>query len=86
MRRVHNRSRHRAGLGLALLVCAASLLLGLGLDFASAGGMRFWIDERPGGLALFGAAVAVGVAVIAQAARLLLGRREKEGERRDADA
>ncbi len=49
------RPRVRAGLGLTLLFSMASLLIGTGLDFATASGQRFWIDEQPGALALLGA-------------------------------
>lgn len=80
-------SRHRAGLGLTLLFGATALLLGVGLDFATVSGSRFWIAERPGAMALFGVGVAVAVVVIAQGARLLLRRRElTQDTRRHADA
>ena len=87
MSRAPRRPRVRAGLGLTLLFSMAALLLGTGLDFATASGPRFWIDEQPGGLAALGGAIALAVIVVAHAARLLVGRRAQsdEGER-DADA
>ncbi len=89
MSRVPKHSRHRPGLGLVLLFGATSLLLGVGLDFVTASDARFWIDERPGALALFGAGVAIGAVGLAQMARLALRRRgRRDGERggRHADA
>ena len=85
MNRTPRRTRVRAGLGLTLLFSMAALLLGTGLDFATASGPRFWIDEQPGGFALLGAAVALAVVVVAHAVRLLVGRRVAS-EERDADA
>lgn len=87
MSRAPQRPRVRAGLGLTVLFNLAALLLGTGLDFATASGPRFWIDEAPGGLALLGAGIALGVVLIAHAVRLALGRRvaSDKGER-DADA
>lgn len=87
MSRAPRRPRVRAGLGLTILFSMAALLLGIGLDFATASGARFWIDEQPGALALLGAAIALAVVVVAHAVRLILGRRvaSAEGER-DADA
>lgn len=87
MSRAPRRPRVRAGLGLSLLFSMASLLIGTGLDFATASGPRFWIDEQPGALALLGAATALAAVLVAHVVRLLVGRRvaAKEGER-DADA
>jgi hypothetical protein len=89
MSRAPQPRRGRAGLGLALLFCAAAALLGTGLDFATASGPRFWLDQQPGALALFGAGAALAAVVVAHCVRLLLGRRVKAdaaGGRRDADA
>ena len=87
MSRAPRRPRVRAGLGLTMLFSMAALLLGTGLDFATASGPRFWIDEQPGALGLLGAAIALAVILVAHVARLLVGRRvaSEEGER-DADA
>lgn len=87
MSRAPRRPRVRAGLGLAVLFSMAALLLGTGLDFATASGPRFWVDEQPGGVALLGAGIGLAVVLIAHAVRLVLGRRvANEGGERDADA
>ena len=87
MSRAPHRPRVRAGFGLTVLFSLAALLLGTGLDFATASGSRFWIDEQPGALALLGAGVALAVVVLAHAVRLILGRRvETDTGKRDADA
>jgi len=87
MSRTPQRPRVRAGFGLTVLFSVAALLLGVGLDFATASGTRFWIDDQPGGLALLGAAVALIGVLIAHAVRLVLGRRVPgDGVKRDADA
>lgn len=75
---------NRAGLGLALLVCTVALLLGTGLDFATASGSRFWFDQQPGALAALGAGAAVTAVLLAHCVRLLLRRPSVtpvEGER-----
>jgi hypothetical protein len=80
--------RRRAGFGLAVLFCASAAVLGTGLDFATASGARFWLDQQPGALALLGAGAAIAAVVVGHCVRLLLGRRgpvAPEG-RRDADA
>jgi hypothetical protein len=80
--------RSRAGFGMATLFCASALVLGAGLDFATASGSRFWFDQQPGAVALLGAGAAVAAIIAAHCVRLLLGRRERnqaEGKR-DADA
>ena len=87
MSRAPRRPRVRAGLGLTLLFSMAALLLGTGLDFATAAGPRFWIDEQPGGLAVLGAATALAVVLVAHVVRLLVGRRvASEAGERNADA
>ena len=87
MSRAPQRPRVRAGFGLTVLFSVAALLLGTGLDFATASGPRFWIDDQPGGLALLGGGVALAVVVIAHIVRLALGRRVAGGGgERDADA
>lgn len=72
---------------MALLFCVSAALLGVGLDFATASGSRFWLDQQPGALLLVGAGAAVGAVIIAHGVRLLLGRRQVSAEgKRDADA
>jgi NAD+--asparagine ADP-ribosyltransferase len=87
MSRAPQRPKIRAGLGLTLLFVTTMLLLGIGLDFATASGSRFWIDQQPGMLALFSAGVALASVLLAHAVRVALGRRAEtnKGER-DADA
>jgi hypothetical protein len=88
MSRAPQPRRSRAGFGLAVLFCVAAVMLGTGLDFATASGPRFWFDQQPGALALLGAGAALAVIVVAHCVRLLLGRRVSADAsgRRDADA
>lgn len=86
MSRAPQRPIVRAGLGLALLIAASALLLGLGLDFATASGPRFWLASQPGALALAGAAVAIAAVVASHLVRLLLERRTARAGKPDADA
>jgi hypothetical protein len=83
------RSARRTILGLALLMCGAALVLGLGLDLVSGENLRFWIDQRPGVIGLVGAATSIVIVVIAQLTRALIGRPvegEAKRDTRDADA
>lgn len=61
--------------GVALVVCAAAAVFGLGFDFASARGAPFWIGDAPGGSAAIAAAVAVFCLGVARLAETFLRRR-----------
>ena len=82
-----NTGTRRGGLGMSLLLCSVAAALGVGLDFVTASGQRFWFDDRPGVFALFGAGLALAAVVCGHIMRILLGRRlDKPEEAPRADA
>lgn len=62
--------------GVALVLCAAAALFGLGFDFASRGAAPFWIGDAPGGPAAIGAAAAVFCLAATRLAETFLQRRD----------
>ena len=62
--------------GVALVVCAAAALFGLGFDFASSRAAPFWIGDAPGGPAAIAAAAAVFCLGVSRLAETFLRRRD----------
>lgn len=66
--------------GVALMVCAAAALAGLGFDFAQASSAPFWLGARAGGAALIGAAAAVFCLLAGIIGGVLIGRGDSDAD------
>lgn len=69
--------------GVLFVFCLAALIAGLGFDIAGGVRVHFWIGDQPGAAAAVGIAAVLFVVLAGQAARFVLGRREKAAEGSD---
>lgn len=64
--------------GVALVLCVAAALFGLGFDFVIPGSAPFWIGDAPGGSAAIGAAAAVFCLGASRLVETFLRRRDRD--------